>query len=935
MKYLKLFFLILIFLIPRYLASGTIFSDDFNRASSATTLGPPWVAIDGTWGIEGNATAYLASAPNGHNVAYVDVSISSYTVACDWSSVGASICLSWRNKAGSTNRYEALSNGNNKIYIVIRPENTTLGTYNWNAMAGDRIKVIVNGFNFKAYVNESFIGECTDSGSLYSGNYVGIATESAVRGWDNFAVTTDDSPTFTVTATQTMTKTHTQTPTQTPTRTQTATQTMTSTPGCSSYENFEPAGGGMQHWSVGFGIGGSMKYVTTTASHSGDYGGWMILNTGTEWSEAYSHTSQEANPGDALSAHYWNIVAGDYVSMYVTAPLGKNFKVRIREATMNGGDGELYLSPAWSTGTGSWQLVYLPLSNFVCSYLCNDNILSHQAINAVGLFFDGNQGAFDAYIDDINFCVASSTATPTVTGSVTDTSTQTPTYTPTQTATYTGTQTFTPTYTETNTPSYTGTETPTYTGTETPTYTGTRTETYSPTGTSTETPTYTGTETPTYTETETATYSPTNTSTKTHTYTGTETETHTSTETPTYTNTETPSYTSTETQTATYSGTRTFTRTETNSPTQTPTQTQTHTSTITQTFTPVSCGEIITDSFNRADSPTLGVADTGQWWGYSYVGNIASIKSGMAYDGPGLMESSDPNGYVSMRFTDNGTLWFRGDSTLSNGWFVQVQGSVSPLIRLANSNSMIDWYADIDYVPNSILRVDYNGDSIVVSYNGEQKINIVDSFSNDRTFVGFYLGTDEYVDDFEAVAHSGCSPTHTQTETPTRTATFTKTRTQTPTETHTQTYTQTYTQTETMTFTTTHTYTETETKTASYTETNTGTITNTGTKTPTQTTTRTNTCSPTRTLTGTRTFTMTKTATRTTTHTGTVTRTGTITPTGSVTKTRTITPTFITPFTKTPVSLFSPTQTLTKSITPTLVPARTRTPTKTPTPPQD
>ena len=48
------------------------FTDDFDRADDNTTLGTPWTALRGTWGIISNQAYLVATAGNNQNIAVVD-----------------------------------------------------------------------------------------------------------------------------------------------------------------------------------------------------------------------------------------------------------------------------------------------------------------------------------------------------------------------------------------------------------------------------------------------------------------------------------------------------------------------------------------------------------------------------------------------------------------------------------------------------------------------------------------------------------------------------------------------------------------------------------------------------------------------------------------------------------------------------------------------
>lgn len=62
--------------------SSTLYSDTFDRTDSATTLGSPWIVLQGTWGISGNE-AYCVSDAHDDKIIIPAVGAANYAVSCD------------------------------------------------------------------------------------------------------------------------------------------------------------------------------------------------------------------------------------------------------------------------------------------------------------------------------------------------------------------------------------------------------------------------------------------------------------------------------------------------------------------------------------------------------------------------------------------------------------------------------------------------------------------------------------------------------------------------------------------------------------------------------------------------------------------------------------------------------------------------------------
>lgn len=207
------------------------------------------------------------------------------------------------------------------------------------------------------------------------------------------------------------------------------------------------------------------------------------------------------------------------------------------------------LDTAWVSKTGY---------TYFCILSAEDVAISQPSTNEYVNIYTGDEGTYYPRLD-VEYDLATATATPTDTPTATATRTDTPDQSPTNTDTPTVTPTRTPTATPTSTPTHTWP----YTETPTPTFTPTSTMTYTKTFTITMTPSITQTFTRTWTKgptgTSTVTATPTTSKTATLTASATGSPTRTSTVRATSTGTKTPCcYTPTKTASPTRTATATI-----------------------------------------------------------------------------------------------------------------------------------------------------------------------------------------------------------------------------------------------------------------------------------------------------------------------------------------------------------------------------------------
>ncbi len=246
----------------------------------------------------------------------------------------------------------------------------------------------------------------------------------------------------------------------------------------------------------------------------------------------------------------------------------------------------------------------------------------------------------------------------------------------------------------------------------------------------------------------------------------------------------------------------TATITTTASPAATVTSTQTATATATQTgtstVTRVICGPVISDSFHRPNAPTLGTADTGQWWTYGVDTDIR-ITNNMADafndDGEAYIDSFNGDGTTTMVVNSFNS----GYCTWEMYFRALLQSDIPiPISYWSVSGISGDQYyleEDVDdniVVFKNIGPVAADGDTITATYTGSSvqiyiNWNLVDTETDtalgSNTVVGMHsynenntLGSG-YVSSFTSSTISGCSPTTTNTTTASTTGTPTYTAT--------------------------------------------------------------------------------------------------------------------------------------------------------------
>jgi hypothetical protein len=151
----------------------------------------------------------------------------------------------------------------------------------------------------------------------------------------------------------------------------------------------------------------------------------------------------------------------------------------------------------------------------------------------------------------------------------------------------------------------------------------------------------------------------------------------------------------------------------------------------------VAKGNVVWDSFNRADNANLGNAESGQAWakiggGFKIVSNrITATAAGLnkSYINVGIPDFRfkinwtfyADESWILFRFVDNNNSWRFGINSL--------QKVVDGAITIVISNG---W----EYMVNDVVEIVCNGDNIKIYQNDVLVCNVTDAFNNTATRVG-------------------------------------------------------------------------------------------------------------------------------------------------------------------------------------------------------
>ena len=170
----------------------TLFSDDFTRADSATTLGAGWTAITGTWGIASNQAYNPSATANAYAV--VDAGTADCTVYATMSAIATQSGIYVRSTDGD-NWIRLIRNSTS--LILQKSVAGTLSTVATLATgltfhSGDVFRLTMSGQSFSAYLNGQPQGaaQTINDFETVTTHGIGIAAGVATARWDNFKVTT-------------------------------------------------------------------------------------------------------------------------------------------------------------------------------------------------------------------------------------------------------------------------------------------------------------------------------------------------------------------------------------------------------------------------------------------------------------------------------------------------------------------------------------------------------------------------------------------------------------------------------------------------------------------------------------------------------------------------------------------------------------------------
>lgn len=169
------------------------FSDDFNRANNASTLGTSWTALKGTWGINNNEAYISASHPSFDQFAVVDANtVDGFVQATAGTGVTNFIGLVFR-VSDTSNFWEMVGQvgGAWQLYKMVAGVYSSVLTSGGNPvssgdvvrveMSGSAITGKVNGVTVLTY-NDTFNQTATKHGMYFYGT-------PSIGRWDNFSMT--------------------------------------------------------------------------------------------------------------------------------------------------------------------------------------------------------------------------------------------------------------------------------------------------------------------------------------------------------------------------------------------------------------------------------------------------------------------------------------------------------------------------------------------------------------------------------------------------------------------------------------------------------------------------------------------------------------------------------------------------------------------------
>jgi len=170
----------------------TLFADGFNRADSPTTLGSPWAAWVGTWGVTANRACSVTAADG--DIAVVNAGSPNVAVH---TTIGGSSLHGFgaiaRGADAANHYYAGISVGAHTLTIFkcVGGTYTVLATATGlpATMPGDVFTFVADGTHLMCYVNRYLYAAVEDS-THAAGNYAGLRNSNAVSDvYDTFKLT--------------------------------------------------------------------------------------------------------------------------------------------------------------------------------------------------------------------------------------------------------------------------------------------------------------------------------------------------------------------------------------------------------------------------------------------------------------------------------------------------------------------------------------------------------------------------------------------------------------------------------------------------------------------------------------------------------------------------------------------------------------------------
>lgn len=181
-------------LLPLLLFSDNAFADSFTRQDSSTTLGAPWLALQGTWGILGNTaqvvTASSADSASGlRDVAAFESGSNNVVVRVTNKTTSAPTGIAFRITDSLNFLMFVRTSAGYKLYRVVAGASTELGISQIAAAAGDVLQVTAFGPSITVAVNGGTPASVTDTYNQTATKHGLVARSYTGSLFDDFSIT--------------------------------------------------------------------------------------------------------------------------------------------------------------------------------------------------------------------------------------------------------------------------------------------------------------------------------------------------------------------------------------------------------------------------------------------------------------------------------------------------------------------------------------------------------------------------------------------------------------------------------------------------------------------------------------------------------------------------------------------------------------------------